>query len=406
MLRLIQTHDLLSLAYAQADGVLDNIEYDGHGDCNPCNDCDYAENLNAEEVEAAAVEYAERLNLSAIIVSEQAGKNRAQCTVDAVHADSADRIINLELLIDKFDTEYNGKACADTDDNRTERSNHIAACGDGYQTCQRAVQRHRNIRLLVADPGDAHNGNGCNSSCHVGGYKYTGCNLSTAARQRNGRAAVETKPAEPQDKAAECAERQGVTRNCTSLAILSVLADTGTEDCSTDKGGNAADHVYRRGACEVVEAKLCEPAAAPDPVTGDRIDDRRNNHRVNAVCREFGALCHRTGNNGRSSCTEYGLENQGRPVVALTDNAVREEIKAAEEWACRTEHDAEAENPEDRRAEREVHQVLHNDVAGILCSGEAGLNHCEARLHEEYQRRRNKRPAYVHRRSKFHDIHF
>ena len=30
--------------------------------------------------------------------------------VDAVHADSADRIIDLELLIDKFDTEYNGKA--------------------------------------------------------------------------------------------------------------------------------------------------------------------------------------------------------------------------------------------------------------------------------------------------------
>ena len=69
-----------------------------------------------------------------------------------------------------------------------------------------------------------------------------------------------------------------MTRDCTSLAILSVLADTGTEDCSTDKGCNAADHVYRRGACEVVEAKLCEPAAAPDPVTGNRIDDRRNNH--------------------------------------------------------------------------------------------------------------------------------
>ena len=155
-----------------------------------------------------------------------------------------------------------------------------------------------------------------------------------------------------------------------------------------------------------MEAKLCEPTAAPDPMTGNRIDDRRNNHRVNAVCREFGALCHRTGNNGRSSCTEYGLEDQGRPVVALTDNAVSEEIKAAEERACRAEHDAEAEDPEDRRAEREVHQVLHNDVAGILCSGEAGLNHCEAGLHEEYQRRRNKRPAYVHRRSKFHDIHF
>ena len=357
-------------------------------------------------MEAAAVEYAERLNLSAIIVSEQAGKDGAQCAVDAVHADSADRIIDLELLIDKFDTEYNGKACADTDDNRTERSNHIAACGDGYQTCQRAVQRHGNVRLLVADPGDAHNGYGCHSSRHVGGYKYTGCDLSAAARQSNGRTAVEAEPAEPQDKAAESAERQGVTRDCTSLAVLGVLTDTGTEDGCTDQSGNAADHMYRRGACEIVEAKLCEPAAAPDPVTGNRVNDRRNNHRVNAVCREFSALCHRTGNDGRGSCTEYGLEDQSRPVVALTDNAVSEEIKAAEERACRAEHDAEAEDPEDRRAERKVHQVLHNDVAGILCSGEAGLNHCEAGLHEKYKRRRNKRPAYVHRRSKFHDIHF
>ena len=88
MLRLIQTHDLLSLAYAQADGVLDNIEYDGHGDRNPSDDCDYAENLNAEEVEAAAVEYTEGLNLGAIIVSEQAGKDGAsaplmQCTPTA-----------------------------------------------------------------------------------------------------------------------------------------------------------------------------------------------------------------------------------------------------------------------------------------------------------------------------------
>ena len=197
-----------------------------------------------------------------------------------------------------------------------------------------------------------------------------------------------------------------MTRDCTSLAVLGVLTDTGTEDGCTDQSGNAADHMYRRGACEIMEAKLCEPTAAPDPVTGNRVNDRRNNHRVNAVCRELGALCHRTRNDGRSSCTEYGLEDQGRPVVALTDNAVSEEIKAAEERACRAEHDAEAEDPEDWRAEREVHQVLHNDVAGILCSGEAGLNHCEAGLHEEYQRRRNERPAYIHRRSKFHDIHF
>ena len=54
--------------------------------------------------------------------------------------------------------------------------------------------------------------------------------------------------------------------------------------------------------CTAVEpAKSWKPSSAsqpppPDPVTGNRVNDRRNNHRVNAVCREFGALCHRTGN--------------------------------------------------------------------------------------------------------------
>ena len=399
MLRLVEAHDLLSLGNTKADGVLDDVEYDGHGDRNPCNDCGNAENLNAEEVEAAAVEYAERLDLSAIIVCEQAGKDGAQSAVDAVYADSADRVVYLELLIDKLDAEYNREACTDADDRGTHRGYHIAACGDRYQTCQRAVQRHRNVRLLVADPGDAHNGYGSDSCRHVGGYEYTGCDLCAAAGQSNGRTAVEAEPAEPQDKAAESAEGQGVTRDRASLAVLGVLADTGTEDSRADQSGNAADHMYRRGACEIMEAKLCEPAAAPDPVTGNRVDDCRNNHRVNAVCRELGALCHRAGNDGSGRRAEHGLEDQRRPVVALADYAVSEEIKAAEERACRTEHDAEAEDPEDRRAEREIHQVLHDDVAGVLRTGEAGLNHRKAGLHEEYQRRCDERPAYVYRRS-------
>ena len=43
VLRLVEAHDLLGLGYTQADGVLDNVEYDGHGDSDPCNDCDNAE---------------------------------------------------------------------------------------------------------------------------------------------------------------------------------------------------------------------------------------------------------------------------------------------------------------------------------------------------------------------------
>ena len=93
--------------------------------------------LNAEEVEAAAVEYAERLNLRAIIVSEQAGKDGAQRAVDAVYANSADRIVDLELLIDKFDAEDNGKACDQIP---------MMAAPNGVTTSQPAVMATRPAR--------------------------------------------------------------------------------------------------------------------------------------------------------------------------------------------------------------------------------------------------------------------
>ena len=154
-------------------------------------------------------------------------------------------------------------------------------------------------------------------------------------------------------KHAESAERQGVTRElhepCRPWSYLPIR---GPRMLGADQSGNTADHMYRRGACEIMEAKLCEPAAAPDPVTGNRVNNRRDNHRVNAVCRELGALCHGTGNDGRSSCTEYGLEDQGRPVVsAHRQSPSAKKSKPPKNGLCRAEHDAEAEEPEDRRAD-------------------------------------------------------
>ena len=41
-----------------------------------------------------------------------------------------------------------------------------------------------------------------------------------------------------------------------------------------------------------------------------------------------------------------------------------------------------AYEPHDR-ADAEIHQVLHDDVAGVLCPGETSLAHCESGLHPE-----------------------
>ena len=41
-------------------------------------------------------------------------------------------------------------------------------------------------------------------------------------------------------------------------------------------GSDTADHMYGSTSGKIMEAKLRKPAAAPDPVTGDRIDDQRD----------------------------------------------------------------------------------------------------------------------------------
>ena len=155
-----------------------------------------------------------------------------------------------------------------------------------------------------------------------------------------------------------------------------------------------------------MEPELAQPAASPNPVAGYRINHRRNDHGIDAICRELGALRHGTGNDCSGSCAEYGLEDQRRPVIALADHAIGEEIKSAEERACRPKHDAKPENPENRRAERKVHQVFHDDIACIFRTGEAGLDHCKARLHKKDERRSDQRPADVNRRRKVVDIHY
>lgn len=105
------------------------------------------------------------------------------------------------------------------------------------------------------------------------------------------------------------------------------------------------------GTGEIVEAHLADEAAAPDPVTGDRVDHRRYDHGIDAVGRELGAFGHGAGHDGRGGGTEYGLEDQRRPVVAFADHTVRQKVKAAEHAVHRTEHDAKSDQPEDRRTE-------------------------------------------------------
>ena len=82
------------------------------------------------------------------------------------------------------------------------------------------------------------------------------------------------------------------------LAVAIILADARSEDLCTDQRADAAHHVHGTGTREIMEAQLCQPAAAPDPMAGDGIDEQRDGRRIDAVGAELGALRHRAGHNG------------------------------------------------------------------------------------------------------------
>ena len=184
-------------------------------------------------------------------------------------------------------------------------------------------------------------------------------------------------------------------------AILVVLADAGAEHQSADERADAADHVDDRGTSEIMEAHLAEPAAAPGPMARDRIDDEADEQRIEAVRRELRALCHGTRNNRRGRRAEDRLEDDvGECRITSIRTRIEhldEEIRRADDAAdVIAEHQAEADNPERDGADAEIHEVLHDDVAGIFRTRQAGLDHREAWLHEEDECSAEENPDRVH----------
>ena len=150
-----------------------------------------------------------------------------------------------------------------------------------------------------------------------------------------------------------------------------------------------------------MEAELGEPAAAPDPVSGDRIDQERDQNGIDAVGGEFRTFSHRAGDDRRRGRTEDGLEEEvdQRRIACIAGVIVSdEEIRRADDAAdVFPEHEPEAQDPENDGTKRKVHEILHDDVACILCSREPSLHHRKSRLHEEYQNSPQQCPCRIRR---------
>ena len=148
-----------------------------------------------------------------------------------------------------------------------------------------------------------------------------------------------------------------------------------------------------------MEAHALQPAAAPHPVAADGVDHQRDRSGINAVSLEVGALGHGAGNDGGSRCAEHGLEHDVDPQRDIQTQmaviALNERVEAADQCAGAAEHQAKADDPVARGADAEVHHILHQNITGVLGTGETGFAQGEARLHEVDEERSHERPTGV-----------
>ncbi len=102
------------------------------------------------------------------------------------------------------------------------------------------------------------------------------------------------------------------------MTFRTVFAKTRAEHPGTDKGDRATGHVHHRGSGEVdvtvaqapVVAHGREPAAAPDPVAKDGIEESAHAETVDDKGKKFPALRACTGRNDGRRVHEHHLEEK------------------------------------------------------------------------------------------------
>ena len=380
MLADVEALDFLSLADAQAHGLLDDNKGDTSGDDGPSEDGHNAEELDAEQVQAAAVEEAGQVGIASGAGAEEADEHGAEATADAMDAGSTDGVVDVELLVDELAAEHNSEAADKADDDGADGVDVSAASGDAHQARQGGVERVGHVGLAVLDPGEDHSGEDGAHAGERGGREDLGDLGDRAAGS-----AVEAVPAEPQDEDAQGAQRDAVAGDGVGAAVLVILAKARAEESSAEQGDGAADHVDDARASPIDEAKVGKPAAAPHPVGLDGVDERADDDGHHEVGAELGALGHGARHDGRGRGAEHELEEEVAPVEAREVTAEPAEVELADEEVTGTRKQAVTNEQEHDCADGKVERVLHYDVARVLRPGETSFDHGETRLHEEHQ---------------------
>ena len=318
-----------------------------------------------------------------------------------MHRRGSHRVVDVQTVINELDGKDEHRATDQTDSHCTDGRYEVAPGRDAHEARQNAVQRQRERRFAILQPGHKHRGHTTCRRSEVGGQEdmrdgravhfAAGCQL---------RPWVESEPAHPEDEHTERCQREVVSRDGTAPAVLAVLAASWSQRHGSDERQNATHAVDDGRACKVVEhiaerrhhetvgSIVREPASAPRPVSLDGIDDERDEGAIDQIHRKLRALGHRTADDGGRGRAEDGFEDEKTldRQVSLVETQVApvgHPHKTAHDVL--SEHQAETDKKEEQRTEHEVDKVLHQDVRGVLTAGESRLTEGKAWLHPKDQ---------------------
>ena len=270
----VQALDLFFLRYPKPDGLSDDQEGKDHGNSGPGKNGNDTQGLNPEQPETAGIKQAFK-PCGRGGVCKQTYSKRAPNAIGQMDAYCTDRVVDMQLQIKRLNHYDDKNTRYNTNDGRAKCIDCITACRDADQACQRAIQTHGHIRLAVLDPCIQHGRTGCNRRGNGGCYKNGSKRIAVPCSS-----AIEAVPAEPEDKAAKSAKRNGVSGNRIDLLhlaglILHIFAKTGAYHDGADQSSDTADGVNGSRTGEVMESELCKPAlGVPYPTSFDRVNEQ------------------------------------------------------------------------------------------------------------------------------------
>mmetsp|Transcript_75966 Transcript_75966/g.216769 ORF Transcript_75966/g.216769 Transcript_75966/m.216769 type:complete len:403 (+) Transcript_75966:174-1382(+) len=347
-----------------AEGAEDNARKGGH----PDDDGEEEADGRGERRSVAAVEDASAVLGAVAVVGggvvvlgrEERGHDHAVEAAEAVDRDGRDNVIDLARGQERVRAKVD-ECSAEADDERAVRLAGRARGGDGDEAREDAVvgiaelEHVGTIDLALHERADEEGGDGARAGGEGGGDHGLGGD-EAVVHDVEGRDAVETVPAHPENECAEGLEDRAVLRGVVRregeerAAGHRLASLTRLEESRADEGGDAAGHVHDARASEVDDAAAEEervrvvvdalpgrgPAlGVPAPAHDDRVDEAGEADRVGDVGGEGAPLGDGSRHDGGGGGREGPLEEPHAVHVALAPELVLVEphVRAAHEAA-------------------------------------------------------------------------